>query len=158
MCGKVIGYQVGTPDGAAAYHASRIINSPYIDGISLTHGYPRKHIWSLLSGFSDISYSNCPCARHTPKFLPSFVGSSYYCEAGCHSNWASYNTIYTYDPLWDGKSCGSSETNCCQRTLIPWFYRSFGYSTTNYIEMRICCDQKTSDEDVAFGQYEIYVK
>ena len=44
VCGKVIGYQYYSPDGAAAFHASKEINLPYIDGISLTHGYPRKHI------------------------------------------------------------------------------------------------------------------
>ena len=158
VCGKVIGYQVGKPDGAAAFHASKDINSAYIDGISLTHGNPRKHIWSLLSGYSDVSYSNCPCASHTPRSLPSFVGSHYYCEAGCHVPTASFNTLYSSDPLWDGKGCGSSETNCCQRTLIPWFYRSFGFSTTDNIEMRICCDEDTDNEDVPISEYEIYVK
>ena len=51
MCsGKVIGYQYHTTDGAAAWQTSKEINLPYIDGISLTHGSPKKHIWSFLSG------------------------------------------------------------------------------------------------------------
>ena len=69
---------------------------------------------------------------------------TYYCESGCNdalATWKSDGTLYNSDPLWDGKGCGSSETTCCQRTLIPWFYKSFGYSTTDYIEMRVCCDQ-----------------
>ena len=154
LCGKVIGYQIGTTDGA---HADRGINSSYIDGISLTHGNPRKHIWSLVSGQSS-QRTRCPCGSSNPRSVPSFVGSNYYCESGCHQSHPSANTLYTSDPLWDGKGCGSSEIDCCQRTLIPWFYRSFGYSTTDYIEMRLCCDQLTNDEDVSFGQYEIYVK
>ena len=80
VCGKVIGYQHGTTDGAAAFHSSKDINSPYIDGISLTHGNPRKHIWSLLSGYSDIAGSDCPCDSDTPYPVPSFVGSHYYCK------------------------------------------------------------------------------
>ena len=158
LCGKVIGYQDRTTDGAAAYHTSKVINSPYIDGISLTHGNPRKHIWSLLSGLSDVGVSYCPCGSNSPKPVPSFVGSHYYCESGCHISHPSYTTLYTSDPLWDGDSCGSSETTCCERTLIPWFYRSFGYSTTDSIEMRICCDQGTNNEDVSIREYEIYVK
>ena len=158
LCGKVIGYQDGTTDGAAAFYASKDINSAYIDGISLTHGNPRKHIWSLVSGYSGTLYTDCPCGSHTPYPVPSFVGSHYYCEAGCHNSSPSYTTLYTSDPLWDGKGCGSTETTCCQRTLIPWFYRSFGYSTTDNIEMRVCCDQETNNENVSFGQYEIYVK
>ena len=158
VCGKVIGYQDGVTNGAAAFHTSKVINSPYIDGISLTHGNPRKHIWSLISGHTGISNSDCPCGSSHPKSVPSFVTSHYYCESGCHQSRPFANTLYSSDPLWDGKGCGSTETNCCQRTLIPWFYRSFGYSTTNYIEMRICCDEGTGIEDVPISEYEIYVK
>uniref|UniRef100_A0A1X7UQW7 Fibrinogen C-terminal domain-containing protein n=1 Tax=Amphimedon queenslandica TaxID=400682 RepID=A0A1X7UQW7_AMPQE len=158
VCGKVIGYQDQSTNGAAAHYANTDINSAYIDGISLTHGNPRKHIWSLISGYSGIAFSGCPCGSNNPKSVPSFVGSHYYCEAGCHNNWGSCNTLYPSDPLWDGKGCGSTETTCCQRTLIPWFYRSFGYSTTDNIEMRLCCDEGTNNEDVAIREYEIYVK
>ena len=91
-------------------------------------------------------------------FSPSIVGSHYYCEAGCHSLTCVTGRFYPNDRSWDGEDCGSSETTCCQRDLIPWFYRSLGYSTTDYIEMRICCDEGTNDEDVPIEQYEIYVK
>ena len=46
VCGKVIGYQFGSPDGPVGND----INGYYVDGISLTHGSPRKHIWSFISG------------------------------------------------------------------------------------------------------------
>ena len=158
VCGKVIGYQYHSTDGAAALYASKEINSPYIDGISLTHGNPRKHIWSLLSGYSDVGANNCPCGSNNPRAVPSFVGSDYYCEAGYHATRTHTGVFYTYDPLWDGKNCGSSEVNCCKGPLIPWFYKSLTHSTTNAIEMRVCCDEGTSNEDVTFKQYEIYVK
>ena len=162
MCGKVIGYQVGHTD-AAAYRATNIknINTYYVDGISLTHGNPRKHIWTLMSGARDRSvYENkCPCANVGFSPAPSFVGSDYYCESGYQgSNNPTHGVFYSSDRLWDGKECGSSETACCQRPLIPWFYKSIGYYTTDYIEMRICCDEGTNDEDVAIEQYELYVK
>ena len=163
VCGKVIGYQYNSPDGAyAAYLASsRDINSPYIDGISLTHGSPRKHIWSLINGYSDVGPNRCPCSSNDPRSVPSFVDSDYYCESGCHTSIATSDegsTLYNTDPLWDGKGCGSSETTCCKRPLIPWFYKSLTYSTADSVEMRICCDQFTGDEDVLIEQYEIYVK
>ena len=158
VCGKVIGYQYHTTDGAGAFFTSKNINSPYIDGSSLTHGNPRKHIWSLLSGYSSIGGNYCPCASNIPYSAPSFVGSDYYCESGCHDSSQPHGYFYSSDPLWDGKGCGSSETACCQRSLIPWFYKSIGYYTTDYIEMRICCDQHTDDEDALVEQYQIYVK
>ena len=160
VCGKVIGYQVGWPD-AAAYRSNNI-NTYYVDGVSLTHGNPREHIWTLMSGSSDRSsdsYNSCPCGSVGPYPAPSFVGSDYYCEAGYQGNtWPQHEEFYSSDRLWDGKDCGSSETACCQSSLIPWFYKSIGNYTTDYIEMRICCDDRTGDEDVAIEQYDIYVK
>ena len=163
VCGKVIGYQVGHPD-AAGERASSIlnnINTYYVDGVSLTHGNPREHIWTLMSGANDRNvYGNkCPCGSTEAYPAPSFVGSDYYCEAG--NQGAAYpedEKFYSSDPLWDGKDCGSSETACCQPSLIPWFYKSIGNYTTDYIEMRLCCNEGTNDEDVAIEQYDIYVK
>ena len=160
VCGKVIGYQVGHPDGANSNNINDI-NTYYVDGISLTHGSPRKHIWTLMSGASDRSEelnNKCPCGSGSSP-AQSFVGSDYYCEAGYQgSSSPTFRKFYTSDRLWDGKDCGSSETACCQRPLIPWFYKSIGYYTTDYIEMRICCNEGTNDEDVPVEQYELYVK
>ena len=160
VCGKVIGYQVGITDGTFRHQTGDTINSAYTDGISLTYGNPRKHIWTFICGGTDRAmYSRCPCGSTGVVPAPSFVGTNYYCEAGYQGPDTPAPAVqFSYDPLWDGKSCGSSETNCCQRALIPWFYRSFAHSTTDNIEMRICCDEGTSDEDVSVGKYEIYVK
>ena len=156
VCGKVIGYQVGWTDGA--HHTTSSINSHYSDGISLTHGNPRSHIWTFMAGsFDNHSHSSCPCGSIDPKTPPSFVGSDYYCESGCPS-YPVFGKFYPNDPLWDGHQCGSIETACCQRTGIPWFYKKLNYSTTDYIEMRICLDEGTSDEDCPVAHYEIYVK
>ena len=155
VCGKVIGYQVGHTDGARYSNGS--INFHYSDGISLTHGNPRRHIWTFMVGSTDNLHSRCPCGSKFPITPPSFVGSDYYCESGC-LNYPVIGKFYTNDPLWDGHQCGSSETACCQRTGIPWFYKKFSYSTSDYVEMRICLDEATSDEDSPVAHYEIYVK
>ena len=155
VCGKVIGYQLGSPDG----FYTNSIDTYYVDGISLTHGSnPRKHIWTFASGYQD-KYNNnrCPCGSN-PTTPPSFVSSHYYCESGCHDSHVTDGKLYTTEHIWDGKGCGSHETTCCQRTLIPWFYRSLSYSTTDYIEMRICMNEGTSNEDTPVEQYEIYVR
>ena len=60
VCGKVIGYQVGWTD--AAHGGPNSINTYYADGVSLTHGNPREHIWTLMSGQGDRSrhHNRCP--------------------------------------------------------------------------------------------------
>ena len=164
VCGKVIGYQVGYTDAAGkrANNIKNNINTYYVDGVSLTHGNPREHIWTLMSGENDRNinrYNTCPCGSVVPYPAPSFVGSDYYCESGYQDiHHPTPGELYSSDPLWDGKDCGSSETACCQSSLIPWFYRSIGTYTTDYIEMRICCNEGTNNEDVAIEQYDIYVK
>ena len=64
VCGQAVGYQKGSPD---SFQPPDDINSYYVDGMSITYGSPRKHIWTYAVGISDDynypSY-NCPCAKH----------------------------------------------------------------------------------------------
>ena len=154
VCGKVIGYQFRSPDGPVGND----INGYYIDGISLTHDSPRKHIWSFISGpFNNHHPSYCPCGTSGAKSAPSFVGTCYYCESGNPLN-SHPPQLYTNDAIWDGQGCGSVEAPCCNRPNLPWFYKPLGYCTTDSIEMRLCCDEGTHNEDVPFNLVEIYVK
>uniref|UniRef100_A0A1X7T4F8 Uncharacterized protein n=1 Tax=Amphimedon queenslandica TaxID=400682 RepID=A0A1X7T4F8_AMPQE len=112
-----------------------------------------------VTGSSRYTHFNCPCStgsRQTSK-IQSFVGNDYYCESGASNTWT--HILYTSDPLWDGQGCGSLETACCNVPGIPWFHRDYGNTTTtDYLELRVCADQKTTDEDVPVAFYEIYVK
>ena len=57
VCGRVIGIQVASPD---AFYHGRIrrsgINEGYMDGISITRGSPRHHIWIDLCWFCQWGY------------------------------------------------------------------------------------------------------
>ena len=64
VCRKIKAYQFGHPD---AFHpSSSNIDNRYVDGISLTHGRPRQHIWTFAvandEALSD-SYSKCLCTN-----------------------------------------------------------------------------------------------
>ena len=50
VCGKIIGYQVGCP---GAFWFGLSINTYYVDGISVTHGFPRQHIWTFAAGVDE---------------------------------------------------------------------------------------------------------
>ena len=115
VCGRARGYQKGTPDGIFSGN----IDSAYVDGLSITHGSPRQHIWTYIVGHTDSGSTRCPCARTPEETTPSFVGSNYYCESGAEdSNYVA--TYYLSDPLWDGSGC-SSGNNCCSNINLPWF-------------------------------------
>ena len=163
VCGRVVGYQYASPDAVdTRFSNSSIhndINSYYVDGVSITHGYPRQHIWTFMAGVSD-SYrddGNCPCniPLSRTQDIQSFIGNDYFCESGNPVGW-TYE-LYTRDPLWDGQGCGSQEGSCCAAPGLPWFYKTFN-STTDYIELRECGDEPTYIDDVPFSLYEIYIK
>ena len=64
---------------------------------------------------------------------------------------------YDADPLWDGAGCGGQST-CCSFNNPPWFYKPLPQPTTDDIEMRVCRDQDSTDEDIAIAIIEFYVQ
>ena len=70
VCGRASGYQKGSTDAF-----TRLTNDfDYFEGLSITHGSPRQHIWTYAVGLTDSGTSpgvvfNCPCAS------PAYRGS-----------------------------------------------------------------------------------
>ena len=157
ICGRVVGYQYNSPDDVDT-GTSNNINTYYVDGVSITRGSPRQHVWTLMGGLTESSTYKCPCSSDNPQLEVTFIGSNYFCESGNSNNdWTQ--TLYTGDPLWDGQGCGTNETACCSAPGLPWFHRDYGnVTTTDYIELRVCADESTNNEDVPVSFYEIYIK
>ena len=80
VCGRVRAYQVGTTN-AFEGRSSPNIDSNYVDGVSLTHGSPREHIWTFVaklqegSGGHHPSVCSCtdPGAPSSPDFLEMII-------------------------------------------------------------------------------------
>ena len=164
ICGRVTGYQFGSNDALYTGNGNNHnnLNADYVDGVSLTRGSPRQHVWTFMGGvYESVNVaSNCPCTAGSPQIniIPDFIGNNYFCESGNPTS-TYHNQFFTSDPLWDGKLCRSLETACCNVTGIPWFHRDYGSNTTtDYIELRVCEDEGTDNEDTPFGLAEIYVK
>ena len=162
ICGRVKGYQKGSTDAIYPNSQHNNINSYYLDGVSITRGHPREHIWSFIGGVFSVrsADSNCPCNTNAfqANYVQSFIGNNYYCESGNPNTWWS-NSLYPNDPLWDGQNCPSLEAPCCTNPNLPWFFRDFGNATSSEdLELRVCGDEGWNDEDNPVGEYEIYVK
>ena len=158
ICGRVIGYQYGHPDGNR--NSNRNIETYYVDGVSITHGAPgsRQHIWT----FSAAVFPNrCPCSG-TGAF-PSFIGDDYFCETG-NDNSAPFDggVFFPDDPLWDGLDCGTTASACeCTTNGPPWFCKQLPQATTDDIEVRICADddiQFIAFEDTPVELIELYIR
>jgi hypothetical protein len=159
VCGKIKAYQYGSPDAFFdnLQNSNRPIDNQYVDGVSLTHGQrPRKHIWTFAAGAQETT-AYCPCntVTHYTGAVPVFIEQDYFCDTGSTYGWR--HQFYHADPLWDGSGCGPT-SSCCGFNNPPWFCKQLPQPTTDDIEMRVCVDQATSDEDVAIEDVEIYVQ
>ena len=150
VCGRVFGYQKDTPD---AFHRLGVcttdctIDQAYIDGVSITRGSPRQHIWTLAA---TKFVTSCPCGTGSTVTVPSFVGTDYFCDV------SGFNTYSSADVLWDGQGCLAGAEQCCEKA--NWFCKDLPQTTTGDIEFRLCTDQSRADEDVYIEDVEIYVQ
>ena len=150
ICGKLHGYQKGSTNG---FHPSKTIDQSYLEGISITVGNSRKHVWSYAVGYD---HRNCPCSSST-EGLPTFVKEHYYCESGGAVGTDSFSVVYESDPLWDGHGCPSI-SNCCSILGAPWFYRHFTEPEGGAVEVRICRDEVYSNEATLLDQVRLYIQ
>ena len=160
ICGQVRGYQFYSPNAFEGLKGSSI-NDPYVDGISITRGSPRQHVWTYASYWYEGHTTNkylCPCGRTNTRDnsnVPDFVCREFYCETSFTANRAT-NRIAWENPLWDGdgSTCGTGG-QCC--ATFGWFHKTVTPSTSDHIEVRWCADQGRGNEDVLTELVEIWV-
>ena len=161
VCGKIIGYQDKTPNAFKPYiqNQALTIDDTYIDGVSLTHGSkPRKHIWSFAAALDEEQTSptsRCPCITEVSTPIPPWVGNDYFCDSGAKENFQ--RIFYPDDPLWDGEGCGPTST-CCSFNNPPWFSKQLPSPTTDDIEIRLCVDEASTQDDITVEKVELYVQ
>ena len=164
VCGRITAYQFGHPDAFGPYtnspDISRTINDPYVDGVVITHGQPRNHIWTFAGSNREQGTGNyvCPCtntANHDPITIPPWVGQDYFCETAATT--AHTTILYPNDPLWDGRGCGPTST-CCEFNDPPWFCKELDEISSSDIEVRICANEAATIEDTPIELIEMYVQ
>ena len=79
VCGIARGYQYGIMD-ALQEVTGETIDQIYVDGLSITRGIPRQHLWTLAVGWSEDYYNlmvRCPRDQDPFNFdnVPDFVST-----------------------------------------------------------------------------------
>ena len=146
VCGTVIGYHFGSVDAFQRFPCNGLcetIEGPYVDGVSITHGSPREHIWSFAVQHPGVV--RCPCGTSSTFTAPSFVGDDYTCE-----------TYTSTEPVWDGQCCIAEDEPCCQRPSVPIFCKELPELTTGDIEVRLCTDE--SNEQIAVENVQLCIQ
>ena len=163
VSGRVIAYQDRTPDGLCSYigyHTDQVIHTleeAYIDGVSITHGSPREHIWSFIASHSetDTDCHGCPCFTRFNSTLVQFISDKFFCDTGVETGVKMI--LHDDDPLWDGQGCGPVN-KCCTFNNPPWFCTELDQHTSDDIELRLCANEDTDNEDVPIEIIELYVQ
>ena len=159
VCGRIIGYQFGQIDGFWIYDIwNASIDIYFIDGIVLTYGFPRSHIWSFVGGSFQGARSSrgCPCNSRSSDIVPPYVQNDYFCDSGHHDISVPSLIYYINDPLWDGAGCVRG--SCCEFNSPPWFCKDLPHPTSEDIELRTCISANFDNEDILFELVEIYVQ
>ncbi len=154
VCGRVIGYQIGTTDAFSMEYSNGF------DGVSLSYG--NDTIWTFAAAFGE-DYTDhntvCPCINPADSQIPSVpskYGNNYFCDTGRIRD--DKVTFYRNNPLWDGMGCTSQHDACCSLNNPPWFYRNLLNSTPEPITMRVCRSGNRDSEDVGIEIIDLFVQ
>ena len=169
--GTVKAYQYGTTDGFLRWAAggpiggSDDIESPYVDGISITHGQsPRKHVWTYAVGWRQFNavrdpdpnqhrdLGSCPSTGYAQP-QPDFVGDNYFCSSANPGPDHSYK-LFTSPPLWS--NIRGNCLNCDDNDLF--FSVNLPEPTTDDLEIRVCADEPPGNEDIRIESMHLYIR
>ncbi|CAJ1426414.1 unnamed protein product [Effrenium voratum] len=139
--GSTDAFQQGTRD------LSSVESSDYVDGMSVTIGAPRTHIFTLALGTSyDTALGTagmCPCGVETQSVqcggdpVPAFLsGEEHLCDSG---------------------TVGSASLAWGARLVSAGFGPTALGATTQTLEVRLMCDSVSSNEDVGVLQLSVSV-
>ena len=163
VCGRAMAYRWGQNAGFYGYHVlGHNIERQYMDGLSLTHGTPRTHIWTFASGLfngtsgDSSSQQRCPCDPGNTNGSPSFVGNDYFCDSvATADNWnVNHPRFFPDNALWDGQN---HLNTCYELNNPPWFYKTLPVTTTDDIELRMCFADGSGLANIGINLLEVYI-
>ena len=162
VCGRATAYRWGYNYAFYGYHTNIAFDSAYVDGLSLTHGTPRTHIWTFASGlFKGTNSDNhpdfhCPCDPGNTFGSPPFVGNDYFCDSvATENNWHGQFQFFPDNALWDDQDLLNP---CYGLNNPPWFNKTLPEPTTDDIELRMCFWEPPFASNVGLELLEVYVQ
>ena len=120
VCGRARGYQFATPDGFSTSNALQ--GYPDVEGLIITHGSPRNHIWSFAAAQSkDFNYlTNCPCSSPILAMLHLLLSEkTTSASLGTVEQWYTDGTLTTLCGTHRGVQVGAPAVIVVVRGSLP---------------------------------------
>ena len=162
VCGRATAYRWGDNRAFFGYHSRE--QTIDVDGLSLTHGSPRTHIWTfasgLVSGTSGDGLPNyhCPCdPGNTYSSSPPFVENDYFYDSiATVDNWQVelLSILYPDNALWDGQD---HLNTCYGLNNQPWFNKTLPVPMSDDIELCMCFFDVVTRSNIGVELLEVYV-
>ena len=156
VCGRVLAYQVGNPNGYSSYYSNGV------DGIIVTRGKAEKMIWTFVAALQMKNRmgqsSMCPCINSSDARIskpPDYISDYYFCDTAAWE--AKRSTFYKHKLLWGGLGC-QGFNKCCSFNSPPWFYRNLTQPSHEHISLAIVLNSPPNVEDLAIEVMDIYVR
>jgi len=152
---EVTGFFEGFRYATVDAFGTGMIDDVYTDGVSVTVGMPRQHIWTYTLGQREgVTFTHyvCPCSGSTSP-APAFVGAHYACEATGASEMRDQWVLD--DSVWSGNGYG---TDCDVHGSPSPFVRALATPVTDPIEVRLMADQPSSNEDIGLTRAVLAVR
>ena len=143
ICGMASGYghHIHLPDSSTTLtdcpSCGKDIDTAYLNGISITYGTPRNHVWSYAAVWT----------RDNPS-RPEFINEDYHC-CGAGGSGRLREDV-------QGTPCDEVESSCCRHPGLPWFCKELSEPTTADIEVRLCRNQEHNS--VFVDKIKIYLQ
>lgn len=154
--GYLKGVQFNSTDAFGGRNGEFDLESHYVDGVSLTWGTPRHHIWTYAAGMTDDTSLQqdyaCPCRGGA--LPPEFVGGHFYCESG-NPELTKEPIWYDEDPLWNGN--GFLE-DCSSPGDPSWFTRTLSTPLNEPIEARLSANQASYNEEPGITEMVLLIR
>ena len=67
VCGRAIGYQYRGPDAFSLRDSGVTVDQNYVDGLSITYGSPRQHLWTFAAAVREGRQQPAPLSLFSPS-------------------------------------------------------------------------------------------
>ena len=115
VCGRITAFTEGAPEGFMRTDDTDI-NGTYVDGVSLTHGAPRQHIWTFAATSSEANRMlSCSCNNSNTAGTspPEYVGNDYFCDTRFRESGPDRDLV-----LWQGTDCTIVPMHAAPLTIL----------------------------------------